>query len=277
MSLLLVLPLFSLGQSYDLGGSWSGVLYQSEGGLRNEYPMNLEVRQSGKSLDGYAFIGFYDREDIRGEMVFKSTINGDSLAFEEPSLVEEHLEKNMAWCLKYGTIAITETDNLYVMEGHWEGWHSNKSDVACSGGRIRFEKPKEVVIAEASDPNPLLTMPEQPTEEEREILDGTRIETHYRELDIEVYDATSIDGDVISLKYNDVWLCKDLTLSRTPAKFTIQVDPTEENVLLLYAVNLGEIPPNSASIRFYDGRRMRKVTLHSDLEHCDVIRLVYVK
>lgn len=95
-------------------------------------------------------------------------------------------------------------------------------------------------------------------------------------MEIEVYDATSIDGDVIALQYNGEWLCKDLTLSKTPSKFTIQIDPDKENLLMLYAVNLGGFPPNSAAFRFNDGRHMRKVTPDSDLEHCDVIRLIYV-
>lgn len=274
---MLFLSLVSLGQEKDLGGSWTGVLYQEDGGFRSEYPMHLEVTQRGKNLDGYCFIGFYDRDDITGEMVFKSKIVGDSLQFKEPSLLEENVEKGMVWCLKYGTISISETDDLYVMEGNWEGTPSNHPDRACHGGRIRFEKPKDPVTANDLELNPILETADETNAAEREVLVGTRVETHYRELEIEVYDATSLDGDVISLQYRGEWLCQNLTLSRTPAKFTIQVDPDEENVLLLYAVNLGKIPPNSAAIRFYDGRRMRKVTLESDLESCDVIRLVYVK
>jgi hypothetical protein len=138
--MLLLIPLLSIGQNRDLGGSWTGVLLQDAGGSRSEYPISLEVTQVGNSLKGYSYIGFYDRDDIRGKLVFEGKIKGDSLTFKELRLINEHVDDNMVWCLKYGTITITEINDMYVLQGKWKGSRSKGGDGHCGSGTRRSLK-----------------------------------------------------------------------------------------------------------------------------------------
>lgn len=65
---------------------------------------------------------------------------------------------------------------------------------------------------------------------------------------LNVYDNALVDGDTVSIYYNDKLLLSHQKLSEKP--ITIELDLTEgyQNKLVLFAENLGSIPPNTALI-----------------------------
>ena len=64
---------------------------------------------------------------------------------------------------------------------------------------------------------------------------------------VDLYDNGQIDGDTISLYFNGKLMVASKRLSTTPISITIKLDPDrEENELIMYAENLGSIPPNTA-------------------------------
>ncbi|MGN6493106.1 MAG: hypothetical protein ACTHLE_13995 [Agriterribacter sp.] len=66
-------------------------------------------------------------------------------------------------------------------------------------------------------------------------------------LQLDFYDNGEIDGDTISVFYNDKVLISRQRLTDKPISLKVQLDTTrEENELVMYADNLGSIPPNTA-------------------------------
>ncbi len=64
---------------------------------------------------------------------------------------------------------------------------------------------------------------------------------------VDFYDNGEIDGDTISVFYNDKLLLSHRRLSDKPISLKIKLDTTlAENELVMYADNLGSIPPNTA-------------------------------
>ena len=63
---------------------------------------------------------------------------------------------------------------------------------------------------------------------------------------IELYDNGEVDGDSISLFYNGNVLLAHKRLSETPILLEIPVPINEINELVMYADNLGTLPPNTA-------------------------------
>ena len=83
---------------------------------------------------------------------------------------------------------------------------------------------------------------------------------------LDFYDNGEIDGDSITVFYNGKVVLSHQKLSDKPISLTLALDKNEgENILTMYADNLGAIPPNTAVMIVTDGSTRYEVRLESDL------------
>ena len=81
---------------------------------------------------------------------------------------------------------------------------------------------------------------------------------------VDLYDNGQVDGDTISLFFNGKLIVSSKRLSTTPITLTIKLDPgKEENELIMYAENLGSIPPNTALMIVTVGDKRYEVNITS--------------
>lgn len=81
---------------------------------------------------------------------------------------------------------------------------------------------------------------------------------------VSFYDNAEIDGDTISIIYNHAIIASHIGLTDKPLTYTFRVLGGEEgNELVMYAENLGSIPPNTALMIIYDGETRHELTLTS--------------
>ena len=74
-----------------------------------------------------------------------------------------------------------------------------------------------------------------------------QIETEAGEIRIDLYDNGEIDGDTVSIYYNNTLLKANACLSSKPITFRIVVDAEHpHHELIMVAENLGSIPPNTS-------------------------------
>ena len=93
-------------------------------------------------------------------------------------------------------------------------------------------------------------------------------------LRLELYDNGEIDNDSISVFFNDKMILPGSKLDLAPIKLTIQLDSTMAySELSMFALNLGNIPPNTALLVLYDGNIRYEVFLSSDLNRSATLRL----
>lgn len=93
---------------------------------------------------------------------------------------------------------------------------------------------------------------------------------------VALYDNGEIDGDSISLFFNGKLLLAHKRLTEKPLKLTLDVDPSKPvNELVMYAENLGTIPPNTALMVVNDGDNRYEVRISSDLQKSGVIRFIH--
>jgi hypothetical protein len=84
---------------------------------------------------------------------------------------------------------------------------------------------------------------------------------------LELYDNGIIDGDRISLFLGDSLILKNYELSADAHVLTLHLNPSKgEQVLSLYAENLGAIPPNTALMIMYIDDQRYEVRLSSDMK-----------
>lgn len=89
-----------------------------------------------------------------------------------------------------------------------------------------------------------------------------------------VWDKNRVDGDEISLYLNGKPVLENYTVSKTKKEVIINLEPGT-NTLVMYALNLGRIPPNTAALNINDGGKKKNVTLVSDLHKSGAIEIIY--
>ncbi|MGC4103869.1 hypothetical protein [Ferruginibacter sp.] len=93
---------------------------------------------------------------------------------------------------------------------------------------------------------------------------------------VDLYDNGTIDGDTISLFFNGKLILSHRRLTDKAISLTLETDDSKDvNELVMYAENLGEIPPNTALMVVTDGSSRYEVRISSDLEKSGVIRFVH--
>src|SRR4029078_13604418 len=90
---------------------------------------------------------------------------------------------------------------------------------------------------------------------ERENVVQKEIEVSSDSVQVDFYDNGEIDGDSISVFFNNQLLGANLLLSTRSIHMNIKLDTTKEfNELAMFANNLGSIPPNTALMLVSDGK-----------------------
>ncbi len=93
---------------------------------------------------------------------------------------------------------------------------------------------------------------------------------------VDLYDNGDIDGDTISLLFNGKLILSHKRLSDKAITLNLSTDDKKDvNELVMYAENLGSIPPNTALMVVTDGASRYEVRIASDLEKSGVIRFVH--
>ncbi len=108
-------------------------------------------------------------------------------------------------------------------------------------------------------------------EKAREMLQRRRIivkDTVYvegGEVDLMVWDAQKPDGDVITLIFNGQILLDKYEVTKEPARVRLVIEPGKPNKLVMYAHNMGVIPPNTAMLSIIHTDEEKEIELTSDL------------
>lgn len=93
---------------------------------------------------------------------------------------------------------------------------------------------------------------------------------------VELYDNGEIDGDSISLFYNNKLILSKKRLSDKAITLELPIsNEVEINELVMFAENLGTIPPNTALMVVTDGKKRYEVRITSDLQKSGTIRFVH--
>ena len=91
---------------------------------------------------------------------------------------------------------------------------------------------------------------------------------------IEYWDSKVVDGDIVSIYVNGVKQVDAWELGREKQKLDLKFKEGK-NDILLYAHNLGSIPPNTLDVRLVIDGTPHVFKLRSDMNHCE--RVVVVK
>lgn len=294
---ILFMALSPLVNAQAFEGEWLGTLVQPDNPPYENYTVQLTTHQEGDVVTGITHIHLEGHPEIYARMEFKAAVNkaGDQMLFREHTLLDHFHFATYEWCLKRGVLTIEDVGGgIIQLSGVWEGF---TVDVACSPGYMKVEKVDPVdinqipeIIASKNDvdvkkdddaPKVKDPIKEKDVEFSHGELEGRPI-TRLREVDVftdmitaYVWDVNKEDGDVISLRFNGEWILKDYYLKKEKKAIQLKIEPGKENRLVLFAENLGSIPPNTCALSFNDGKQRRNLSLISDKVSCGALEFVW--
>jgi hypothetical protein len=109
---------------------------------------------------------------------------------------------------------------------------------------------------------------------ERQNTINEELEVQSDSLRVDFYDNGEIDGDSISVFFNNQLLTSSQILSQKSIHFNLTLDPTKPvNEISMFADNLGSIPPNTALMVVDDGKKKYEVRLTSSLQTNGTVRI----
>jgi hypothetical protein len=116
--------------------------------------------------------------------------------------------------------------------------------------------------------------PEDIAADSVKVIEKGALEVKKRKLTISVWDHNTIDGDIVSLKLGPDWILTEyeLTAEKKIVEVTLLGFSQE---LVLYAHNVGMVPPNTVTVAVFDGLTTQRVSLESNMETSESIRIVY--
>jgi hypothetical protein len=120
----------------------------------------------------------------------------------------------------------------------------------------------------------MLAKPDDIVSDSIVVLDKGVIQVKNRKLTISVWDHNTIDGDIISLKLGPEWVLTEYELTGTKYTFQTTLLGFGQD-LVLYAHNVGMVPPNTVTVTVFDGESTQRITLESNMETSEAIRIAF--
>jgi hypothetical protein len=109
---------------------------------------------------------------------------------------------------------------------------------------------------------------------DRKVKVQEKIEVSDSTVMAEIWDKGIVDGDRISLYLNNVEILHDFTVGKHKKEIVLHLTPGK-NYLILHALNLGRIPPNTAAIDIGDNGSEKQIILNSNLSISGALEITY--
>jgi hypothetical protein len=274
-ALAILLILSCIGRGEDLNGIWKGTLTQGPGGCYPQYFLELQINFSGDRLTGKAY-DYYDKTHFV-KMSFTGRYNPQThrLVIIENQVIQADIPGECEACIKTYDLNYSKNGEQEELNGDWKGIYSSKR-LVCPPGQIRLKRAVSSdfpIDIDQSDTlialqKTLHLQPRQPTLVNTIIL-------HAADVKIELYDDGVIDGDSVTVFINGKLLLFHQMLTDRPLTIHFNAFPNTEYELVMYADNLGTIPPNTALLMVTSGDEKYKAFLSSSEQQSATIRFVY--
>jgi hypothetical protein len=280
---------FQSSFSQNTQGKWLGKITQQPGGYSQLYDLELDLSQR-KNIWGesYAFEG----DSLRIRIGLSGYIDKDSIRLNESQgwIREDKVPFKWIPCVKQFHLAYRREGDYEYLEGRWTGFSKDDPTSTCFPGRVILSRSVDglnkfleehrdsVVITEptvtASVVPPVLNFTEDFLNTEPKKI--TEIIVNQANLQIQLLDYMKVDNDTVSVYLNRNLLAKNIRISKRPTLLNFKLDTRIEfHEVLLYAENLGLVPPNTSELILVDGEIRHRVMIVSDKEKTAAIYLRY--
>lgn len=274
LTLLLIAAAATL-PAQDLKGIWTGGLTKDTSGIRvinPGYIVNIK-EQANNIIRGKAYV-IERKHGLEGVLDFIGVLRGDLVMISEINIRSSITPVDTLWlCLKSLKLALSPEKNK--MYGKWTGrLETMQSCMPATAHLSRYTAKSPVRIPDkilnyiATDPGPSQF-------ETTRLSDPVAITVRSRSIKISISDYQRTDNDTISVFLNREKVINKLGISAKPYEKGIRLNrETGMNELVIYAENLGRVPPNTCTLIVDDGIQKQSVNILSSKQ---VSAAIYIK
>ncbi len=159
--------------------------------------------------------------------------------------------------------------NLYTEPGNYTVQLTTENNIGCKDSikkQINIVLPSAITKTSAQKETKIISAPKAPEikleKRAENLIQNVVVENET--ISISLYDNGIVDGDSVTLIFNNEIITKHQLLSNKPLTFILNIDrKREKNELAMYAENLGSIPPNTALLIINDGSKRYSINLSS--------------
>ena len=259
-------------------------------------PYELVISGDKKNLSGYSLITFtFDGVENVGVKTMEIKIKRASIAIEDGELIYDNyttpsrrvkLYGTLVWVGRdssmtlAGTLATRSLDMRSLNENNFKGTIKlqrkppakskliSKLDEMGLADKLSFMQPavkKEVATGPVKEKEVVIKSANEVVKRETEIIRTVLFKSD--SLVISLYDNGEIDGDTVSLVLNGNIILSKQGLTDKAIRKTIATSAIgDSSKLVLYAENLGRIPPNSGLLILQDGNERYQIRFSGDLQ-----------
>jgi hypothetical protein len=273
--LVTLLTLACIARGEDLNGIWKGTLTQGPGGCYPQYFLELQINFNGDQLTGKAY-DYYDKSHFI-KMSFTGRYNPTThrLVLIENQIIQADIPGECEACIKTYDLNYSKKDNEEQLIGDWKGVYSAKR-LVCPPGQIRLKRALQSdfpVDIEQSDT--LIALQKTLRLQPRADSLVNTVTLHSADVKIDLYDDGVIDGDTVTVFINNKLLLYRQMLTDRPLTIHFNAFPNTQYELVMYADNLGTIPPNTALLMVTSGSEKYKAFMSSSEQTSATIRFIY--
>ena len=243
----------------DLSGIWQGKLTMEPGGCFPEYYIELQIQTYNRDIEGISY-DYYDTTRYV-KLNFTGTLAGKNITIAEKRILKERIPEECVPCMKTYKLVYSRQHNQESLSGRWVGEDMGTLS-GCPPGNIHLSRVKKSAF------------------EEKKIRRTEVAETFFvdsSEVHVAFYDNGIVDGDSISVMFDNQTVVARKGLSLEPIKVDLTLQPSKEYQMVVFAENLGTISPNTTLVVVTSGSKRYEILLSSNEEKNSSIKFVYRK
>jgi hypothetical protein len=276
---ILLLSVNCIASAQDLNGIWRGKLTQEPGGCYPEYNIELQINfiatantLSGKAYDYYD-VSKYVKLDFSG----RYNAGTKRMVIIENTLMESKIPVVCVPCIKTYDLTWSKNGPEEILAGECKG-REFSSNNNCPAYKIILKRAAKSDFTTDVEQSPELIALQQKLNlkpREKELVKTLNVDTSAIRLDF--YDNAEIDNDTITVLLNNKLLLYKKMLTAKPLTVYLNAFPGTDYELVMYADNLGTIPPNTALMMVTAGNKKYEVRLSSSEQKSATVKFRYDK
>ena len=258
-----------------LTGIWGGIRTQTAGGCFPAYSTELHIIY----MQNNSFMGnVYSFDNDRYTKInFTGKYNPltKRMVIIENAVLQYNVPDSCVPCIKTYDLTFSKNGQSDLLQGEWRG-HEMGNNNNCQPGKIslsRLAKSSFPVDVYQNDTLAKLQKDLKLQTRQKDLVQSIAVDTAF--IKIELYDNAEIDDDTVSVFLNNTLLLYKKRLTDKPLVLTVNIFPNTEYELMMYADNLGRIPPNTSLMVITAGRKRYQLHLSSSEQKSAIIRFKY--
>lgn len=273
---ILLLLFTVIGSAQNLTGIWRGKRTQGSQGCFPEYGQELHIYYSNEqTIMGNAYTYVSKEQYVKTLFTGRYNPQTKRLVLIENSVLSYSVPAACIPCIKTYQLTFSKNGKEAVLEGQWTG-HEMGNKNACTPGNVALHMESQPIFpVSVPQPDSLVNLQQklQLKQREKEVVQTLKLDTSLIKIDL--YDNAEIDDDTVSVFLNGALLLYKKRLTDRPLSLAVNVMPNTDYELMMYAENLGRIPPNTSLMIVTVGKKRYEIRISSSEQKSAVVRFRY--